>query len=311
MKIITSINDIPADLHGSVVTIGNFDGVHLGHQSIFKQVVADARQVNGKAVVITFDPHPKMVLHPERRPFYLITTISEKAALIAQTGIDALIIISFSLEFAKTTAGEFVNHILWDKLRIRKIIIGHDYAFGRNKEGNEAFLAAHGKRLGFEVQVIHAFSIGDTVISSTRVRNALTAGEIRLASEWLGRPYSLAGTVVRGHQRGAGLGFPTANIQSDKLPLPPDGVYAVVVCLDGNRYRSVLNIGNNPTFGDAARTVEAFILDFKGDVYDKDIEVLFIDRIRPEIKFDGPEKLIAQIKQDIVQAETILKDMPS
>ena len=309
MKVINSIQDIPRELHGSVVTIGNFDGVHLGHQAIFRQVIEEAHKTNRQAVVITFDPHPKMILHPERRPFYLITTIEEKIALIAETGIDALIVIPFSLTFAGTTAGEFVSEILWEKLKISKIIIGHDYTFGKNKEGNEAFLAAHGEKLGFEVEAIHAFRIKETIISSTRVRNALLDGQVRLASEWLGRPYNLAGTVIRGHQRGAGLGFPTANIKPVKELLPPDGVYAVIVRMNGKRYHGVLNIGNNPTFGDMSRSVEAFILDFKGDIYDKDIEVLFIDQIRPEIKFDGPEKLIAQINRDIDQAKDILKGM--
>ena len=309
MEVINSIQNIPEELHGSVVTIGNFDGVHLGHQAVFGQVIEEAHKTNRRAVVITFDPHPKMILHPERRPFYLITTIEEKIALIAETGIDALIVIPFSLTFAGTTAGEFVSNILWNKLKISKIIIGHDYTFGRNKEGNEAFLAAYGERMGFAVEVIHAFRIKETVISSTRIRNALLAGQVRLASEWLGRPYNLAGTVIHGHQRGAGLGFPTANINPEKLLLPSDGVYAVIVCLKRNRYQGVLNIGNNPTFGDMSRSVEAFILDFKGDIYDKNIEVLFIDQIRPEIKFDGPEKLIAQINRDIAQAKDILKGM--
>jgi len=309
MKIINSISDIPVDLHGSVVTIGNFDGVHLGHQAIFEQVIQDAHRANQPSVVITFEPHPKMVLHPERRPFYLITTIAEKTALIAEAGIDALIIIPFSLPFAATTADEFVHDILWDKLKISKIIIGHDYTFGKNKSGNEAFLASQGEKLGFTVQVISAFGIGDAVISSTRIRNALLAGQVRLASEWLGRTYNLTGTVVHGHQRGAGLGFPTANIQPEKLLLPADGVYAVLVRLNGKRYHGVLNIGNNPTFGDVSRSVEVFILNFNGDIYDAAIEVFFIDQIRPEIKFDGPGKLITQINRDIEQARNILKDM--
>ena len=201
MKVINSIQDIPQELHGSVVTIGNFDGVHLGHQAIFRQVIEEAHKANRQAVVITFDPHPKMILHPERRPFYLITTIEEKIALIAETGIDALIVIPFSLTFAGTTAGEFVSDILWDGLKISKIIIGHDYTFGKNKEGNEAFLAAHGEKLGFGVEAIHAFRIKETIISSTRVRNALLDGQVRLASEWLGRPYNLVGTVIHGHQK--------------------------------------------------------------------------------------------------------------
>lgn len=307
MKIIRDIADITEDLRGAVVTIGNFDGVHLGHQAIFREVIGEARRRNKKSAVITFDPHPKMILHPEIRPFLLITTIEEKAKLIEEAGIDALIIIPFSKEFSGTTAGEFVSGILWDKLRITRIIIGHDYRFGRGKEGNEKFLLEHGRRLGFEVDVVSAFRKDDTVISSTRVRQAILEGKVDRAARMLGRPYNLVGSVIHGHSRGAGLGFPTANISPEKVLIPPDGVYAVVFVMDGKRYQGVLNIGNNPTFGDESRSIEVFILDFHETIYDKTVELLFIERIRGEVKFDGPDKLIAQIRKDVDTAKFILK----
>lgn len=307
MEIIEHIDKITKPLPNAVVTIGNFDGVHRGHQEIFRAVIGEARRKNRKSAVITFDPHPKMILHPEIRPFLLLTTIEEKARLIGEAGIDALIIIPFSAAFSGTTAGEFVSGILWDKLRITKIIIGHDYRFGKGKEGNEQFLLEHGRKLGFEVDVVSAFAAGDTVISSTRVRQAILEGQVARAAGMLGRPYNLTGSVIHGHSRGAGLGFPTANISPEKALIPPDGVYAVIFAMQGKRWQGVLNIGNNPTFGDEARSIEVFILDFHEDIYDKTVELLFIDRIRGEIKFDGPDKLIAQISKDVDTAKAILK----
>ncbi|MBN1615423.1 MAG: bifunctional riboflavin kinase/FAD synthetase [Deltaproteobacteria bacterium] len=307
MKIIKGIDRIPSELKNAVVTIGNFDGIHLGHRLIFEQVIAEARSQKVKAVVISFDPHPKMLLHPERKPFYLITSLEEKIRLLDEIGIDALILIPFSLEFSKTTAEAFVGGILWEKLHIRKIFIGHDYTFGRGKEGNEAFLVQQGKKLGFDVDVINAFTINGGIVSSTRIRNAILDGDVKTADAMLGRPYNLSGPVVEGHRRGAGLGFPTANIDPEKVLVPARGVYAVLAEVDGKRYQGVLNIGYNPTFADEKRSVEVHLLDFEGDLYGKTLEVLFVERIRDEVKFDGPDKLVAQIRQDIDKARIILK----
>jgi riboflavin kinase/FMN adenylyltransferase len=247
-----------------------------------------------------------MILHPERRPFYLITSIEEKVRLIEAQGVDGLIIIPFNLDFAKTTAQEFVCDLLWGKLRIKKILIGHDYTFGRGKEGNEAFLVAQGEKLGFEVEVMKAFQVGDTIISSTRVRNAILAGDVKTAASWLGRPYNLVGRVVPGHNRGAGLGFPTANIEPEKELVPARGVYAARTRIADQTYGSVLNIGINPTFDDNQLSIEVHILDFKGDIYGKNLEILFMEKLRDEKKFSGPEELIAQIQKDVEQARTIL-----
>ena len=307
MDVIRGSENIPESLKGAFVTIGNFDGVHLGHRFIFRRLVEEAHHEGRPAVAISFDPHPKMVLHPERRPFYLITSLEEKIGLLAGLGIDAFILIPFSVEYARTTAEEFVRGILWERLRIRRILIGHDYTFGRGKEGNEAFLTEAGHRLGFEVDVMNAFCVGDIVISSTKIREALLAGEVRFAASLLGRPYNLAGRVISGNQRGVRLGFPTANITPDKELVPARGVYAVRVLREGKSHDGVLSIGFNPTFADGKRSVEVHIFDFHDDIYGESIEVLFIERIRDEVRFESPEKLIAQIDRDIARARKILK----
>jgi riboflavin kinase/FMN adenylyltransferase len=307
MEVIRGSQNIPENLKGAFVTIGNFDGVHLGHQFIFRKLVEEARRAGRPAVAISFDPHPKMVLHPERRPFYLITTPEEKIGLLAGLGIDAFILIPFSVEYARMTADAFVRGILWERLRIRRILIGHDYTFGREREGNGAFLTEAGRRLGFEVKVMNAFGVGDTVISSTKIREALLAGEVRFAATLLGRPYNLGGRVVSGNHRGVRLGFPTANIVPDKELVPAGGVYAVRVLRKGKRHDGVLNIGFNPTFADKKSSVEVHIFDFQQDIYGETLEILFIERIRDEVRFESPEKLIVQIGRDIDRAKEILR----
>jgi riboflavin kinase / FMN adenylyltransferase len=308
MDVIRGIENIPTHLRCAVVTIGNFDGIHLGHQLIIRRLVEEARRENCPAVVISFDPHPKMVLHPERRPFYLITSLEEKIRLLAGLDVNTFILIPFSLEYARTTAEEFVRGVLAERLHIRKIIIGHDYTFGRGKEGNEAFLSTSGKQLGFEVEVMNAVRVGETTVSSTRIREALLAGEVRLAASLLGRPYTLGGRVISGNRRGALLGFPTANISADKELIPARGVYAVDVLLEGSRRQGALSIGINPTFTDGKHSIEVHILDFNGDIYDKTLDMLFIERLRDEIRFDSPEALIAQIERDIARVREILRE---
>jgi len=306
MKRIDTLEPLSPDLKGAVVTIGNFDGVHAGHRQIFAKVLADARRCGGPAVVMTFEPHPKQVLHPERRPFYLITTLGEKLRLIEAAGMDAAWVIPFSPEFAARPASAFVEDFLCRALAIRKVYIGHDYTFGRGREGNEAFLKAKGEALGFAVEVVNAYRIGETIISSTAIREAILAGEVSRAAAMLGRPYNLAGRVVEGHRRGAGLGFPTANLDPEKVLLPARGVYAVRGAVSGRSYAGVLNIGENPTFGDGRQTVEVHLLDFAGDLYGAPLEVQFIERLRGEVKFSGPDALVAQIRKDVERARRIL-----
>ena len=306
MKVIRGLNDIPHEFRDAFVTIGNFDGVHRGHVPIFEKLIDEAHRENRKAVVITFDPHPKKILHPHIKPFYLITSPDEKIKILEDSGIDGLILIPFDLEFSKITAESFVNDILWGKLHIRKIFIGHDYTFGKNKVGNKEFLADFGEKLGFEVETIKAVKLGDEPISSTRLRYAILNGDVKLAARLLGRPYNVSGVVIPGKSRGSALGIPTANIKPDKELLPDRGVYAVIVDLEGKRHQGVLNIGFNPTFCDKELSIEVYLLDFTGNIYGEKLNVLFVDRLRDEVKFDKPEQLVQQIKSDIDQARDIL-----
>jgi riboflavin kinase/FMN adenylyltransferase len=290
------------------VTIGNFDGIHLAHQGLLNKVVEEARKRQCSGIVLTFEPHPQKVLHPERRPFYLLTTMEEKLRLIEGLGIDAVILIDFTPEFAKTSAEEFVKGILWDKLHLEKLIIGHDTAFGNRKSGNKDFLQSMGLALGFDVEAIDAVQLDGIVVSSTSVRNALHEGDVRRAMQLLGRPYNLSGIVVKGYKRGSEIGIPTANIESDKELVPALGVYAVIVDMSGVRHPGVLNIGYSPTFGDNQLTVEVHLLDFpREELYGKSINVLFIDRIRDEMKFESPKELVKQIERDIERAKELLK----
>jgi riboflavin kinase/FMN adenylyltransferase len=205
------------------------------------------------------------------------------------------------------TAESFVSEILWDKLHIRKIFVGHDYSFGKSKTGNKIFLAEFGKKLGFEVDIINAIKLDDETISSTRLRHLILDGDVRTAARLLGRPYNVSGIVVPGKKRGSILGIPTANIKPEKELIPAQGVYAVISHVEKDRYKGVLNIGFNPTFSDTELSVEVYLLDFSGDIYGKKVEVLFIERIRDEVKFENPEQLVKQIWKDIDEARTILK----
>ena len=306
MKIIKDVSEITQEFRDSIVTIGNFDGVHLAHQNIFNKVVTEARNRNRKSIVITFDPHPKKVLHPERSPFFLITSLDEKLKYIGDTGIDAVVLIEFSLELAKVTAEEFVKNILWDKLHIKKIFIGHDYAFGRGKGGNEEYLKSLGDRLGFHVEVVDAIMVDDIIISSTKTRNAILDGNVKLAERLLGRFYNLGGTIVKGYQRGTGIGFPTANIEPEKVLIPGRGVYAVIVEIEEERHPGVVNVGFNPTFANEKLSIEAHLIDFKGNIYGKNLDISFVDRIRDEMKFENPESLTKQINKDVDGAREIL-----
>ncbi|MDO9585992.1 MAG: riboflavin biosynthesis protein RibF, partial [Syntrophales bacterium] len=242
----------------------------------------------------------------ERRPFYLLTTIEEKIKLLEALDLDAIILIPFTLPYAETTAEAFMDS-LWKNLQMRKIFIGHDYRFGKGKAGNGDLLVAYGEKLGFDVTVANALSVGDIVISSTGIRKAILEGDVKKAALLLGRPYNVSGAVIEGKQRGGTMGFPTANIKPHKDLLPGKGVYAAVVNLEGERYQSVLNLGHNPTFGNVQLSLEVHLMDFNGDIYGKPLEILFIDRIREERRFSDPEELSLQIKKDGDMARAILK----
>ncbi len=306
MDVIRDLENIPKDLKYSLITIGNFDGVHLGHQQIFQRLITEAKEKNRKSAVITFEPHPQKIIHPERRPFFLLTPLEEKLGFMASLGIDVAVVITFSPEFARITAEDFVRRVLWNKFRLQKIFIGYDYAFGNNKEGNAGFLETLGEELGFQVEEISAVTIDGIIVSSTNIRLAILEGNVGRAARMLDRPYTLDGTVVKGYRRGTGIGFPTANIKSEKV-IPGVGVYVIIAGIDGTRYQGVLNIGYNPTFGNDELSTEVHLLDFQGDIYGKEIEISFIDRLRDERKFESSEKLVEQISRDVERAKEILE----
>ncbi|MGD8454898.1 MAG: bifunctional riboflavin kinase/FAD synthetase [Anaerolineales bacterium] len=293
-------------LQDAWLTIGSFDGVHLGHQQIIKQITSGAHASGVPAVVLTFHPHPSVVLRGPRESFYL-TTQEKKAALLEALGVDILITQPFNREVSSISAGDFVNQ-LYTHLNIQQLWVGHDFAMGHNREGTFSVLEAYGEELGFKVQALDAFQIEGEVVSSSRIRRCLEAGQVEQAAKLLGRPFSLCGLVEKGDGRGHKIGSPTANLAIRKeLAVPAAGVYAVRVNLDNQTYRAVSNIGVRPTFEEQTTgpRVEAHILNFDKDIYGEEIELEFAAHLRDEQRFPSVEALIAQIQADIRQAEAI------
>ena len=305
MKIIEHLEEIEDPFTNAVVTIGNFDGVHIGHQSLFHEVILKAAELKGTSVAITFAPHPLRVLTKRRHP-RLITLNEQKKELIAATKLDVLIIIPFTKDFAAISARDFVSDLLLKRIGMQAIIVGKDYSFGKNREGDVRLLQTLGRELGFEVILadwIKASLKNEGRISSTRIRKLVAAGDVETAQKLLGRCYQIRGDVVRGRNRGGKLlGFPTANIALQDELCPKTGIYAVTVDWKGKLYQGVANIGYSPTFDDHVFTVEVHILDFHEDLYGQKIKVNFLKRIRDEMKFNGLEALSDQIRNDIAVA---------
>ena len=283
------------------VTIGNFDGVHLGHQELLRRTVARANAAGTSSVALTFTPHPIRFFSPRAR-FYEITSLEEKAALIARFGIDTLVVEPFTGEVGRMWPAEFAREILARRLRARYVIVGYDFTFGRNRTGSPAMLGAIGKELGFEVEVVPPLVRGGLIVSSTRIRDLLLAGRVREAEELLCRPYRVSGPVITGAGRGRKLGYPTANIQYAQELLPLPGVYVVEAEVARIRYRAVASVGFNPTFGENSLGVEVHLLDFDRDLYGQEVSVYFRDRIRDERKFKTVEELVRQIEKDVQYA---------
>jgi riboflavin kinase/FMN adenylyltransferase len=312
MNVINDITEIKQPFNNPVVTIGNFDGVHNGHQAIFHQVIEKAESINGTSVAITFEPHPIKVLKKNNPP-PLITLYEQKVELIAKTGMDVLICIPFNKAFADVTAGQFLEDILVKKIGIKAIVIGKDYSFGKNRKGNIAYLRDNADRLGYEVIVADWIPIANNLagrISSTRVREIVMDGNVHEVVPLLGRHYQIRGKVLAGRNRGGRLlGFPTANINIVDELCPKTGVYAVVVEYCGAHYKGVANIGYSPTFDDHVFTIEVHLLDFNNDLYGQDIRVDFIRRIRDEKKFSNIDELAQQIQKDIDSGRKILSNL--
>ncbi|HBA89037.1 MAG TPA: riboflavin biosynthesis protein RibF [Geobacter sp.] len=307
MFIFKSVSEIREKLRRPVATIGNFDGVHLGHREIFRRVRSLAEEKGGVSVVITFVPHPLKVLAPERG-LKLITTCREKESLIGSAGIDYLLEIPFDREFAAISATQFVQKVLVDAIGLESLVIGYDYAFGRGREGNATLLKELGGRFGFAVEELQPISNGATVYSSTAVRNMVLQGNVEGVVDVLGRHYAATGTVVHGHRRGQQLGFPTANIITEKDLLPAAGVYAVKVCLGQRLLDGACNIGTNPTFGNDRVSLEVFLFDFDGDLYGREVTLFFIERLREERRFATLDLLKEAIAADVARCKEILKD---
>jgi riboflavin kinase/FMN adenylyltransferase len=309
MKTIYSIEEITKPFNKAVVTIGNFDGVHLGHQALFHEVIEKAEAVGGTSIAMTFEPHPMRVLKKNNYP-PLITLIEQKVELIGRADLDVLICFPFTREFAKLTPREFVEDILIRKLGMVAMVVGKDYTFGKDREGNVGMLKTFAELFDFELILADWIQMAKTEkgrISSTKIRRLVTDGRVDEAQPLLGRYYQIRGTVTTGRDRGGKLlGFPTANIKLQDELCPKTGVYAVTVECEGNRYDGVANIGYSPTFDDYVFTIEVHILDFDENIYGSKILVNFIKRIRDELKFSGIEELAQQIKQDVIAAREIL-----
>ncbi len=305
--IYNSLNDLKTPFKNPVLTIGNFDGVHKGHLALFDKVKKIARDIDGQSVVMTFDPHPVKVMKPGFHP-PLITPTEQKLELIQLAGIDVILCIPFTKEFASIPAEDFIKDILLGKIGIKEIVVGYDYSFGYKRQGTIDLLKTMGERYGFKVHVINQISMDGCTVSSTAIRKLVQEGDLDGAKKLLDRDYQVCGVVVKGKNRGARLlGYPTANLKLVDELIPKFGVYAVQVIVDGKQYNGLTNIGYNPTFGSNAFSIETHILDFSGNLLGETITVKFIKRLRDEKTFNSIEVLSEQIGKDIIEAKKVFK----
>ncbi len=296
----------------SVVTVGTFDGIHKGHQEIITNLVAGAKSLNAKSTLVTFEPHPGLVVGNRGKiPLNLLTTIEEKSKLLESMGLDRLIVTNFTSAFASMTAEEFITQILLEKLHMKRIIIGHDHSFGKNRQGNIDLLSDFGKDNDFSLESLSPVTIKDEIVSSTLVRKLVYEGNVEKASNLLGREYSITGQIVKGDGRGRELGYPTANLKpySQYKLIPKEGVYATHIKIDGEIFNSVTYVGPRPTFNLSHKVIEAHIYDFDRDIYNKHVELYFTKFIRDDIKFNSAHELLPQIKHDKETAFEILKQL--
>lgn len=299
MRVFRKVDDLPEFKHG-VLTIGTFDGVHQGHQEIIKRINSVARENGGESILLTFHPHPRLVINPNDTSLKLLNTLEEKIDLLDHYGVDNLIVAPFSVEFSQLTAEQYVQDFLLKNIKPQTIVIGYDHHFGNNREGGIEALKSLAEPAGVVIEEISKQTVDDIAVSSTKVRHAVSAGEVEKAQALLGHPYGLEGIVVHGKKLGKGLGYPTANIEianANKL-IPAQGVYAVRVGLNDDWYGGMLNIGTNPTFDGTEQSVEVYIFDFERDIYGKEIAIQFVQYLREELKFDSANDLVAQMRED-------------
>lgn len=295
-------------LGNAVVTSGTFDGVHIGHQKILARLSEVAKQEQGESVVITFWPHPRLVLFPDQQDLRLLSTLDEKAELLEKYHIDHLVVLKFDKAFAATSSHDFIQQILVEKLGTQKLVIGYDHRFGRNREGSFEYLKEHSAQFGFGVEEIPRQDIDHVGVSSTKIRKALQLGDVTTANNYLGSEYMLTGKVVKGLQLGREIGYPTANIEVDETfkLIPEDGIYAVRIKVKGQLYNGMLYIGVRPTLGnELRRTIEVNIFDFDQDIYEENVRLYFVQHLRGDEKFDdleGLKKQLARDKEDALKA---------
>jgi riboflavin kinase/FMN adenylyltransferase len=308
MKLITDLSHFTSIKNShSVITLGNFDGLHLGHQKLVKMVIDRAEQTGGQSVVFTFQPHPLKILAPNRCP-PLLSLYEEKVELFRDMGIDLLIMAPFTHELSSLLPEDFVRNVLHNLLRVKAIIVGNNYRFGRGRRGNVMMLRKLGQIYGFDVLIVDEMTINGEIISSTKIRRLLIIGEVEHAARLLGRYYAITGTVVQGDKRGRLLGFPTANIKADHELLPEPGVYVSRIKLHNTLYNGVVSIGYRPTFNKNIIAVEAYIFDFNKNIYGEKLTLFFLNRLREEKKFDNVTSLIIQIREDVEKARELLAD---
>jgi riboflavin kinase/FMN adenylyltransferase len=309
MRIFRGLDNLEK-IQNAVVTQGTFDGVHLAHKIILNKVKQLAKDKYGESVVMTFEPHPRMVLKPDNHDLKLLTTLDEKIELLRYEGIQNLIVIPFTIELSQMHSQAFIKQILVDKIGTKTLVIGYDHRFGKNREGSFEHLKNYSNDFGFEVEEVSEQLVDEIAVSSTKIRNALNEGKIIIAAKYLGRNYSIKGTVVKGRQLGRTIGYPTANliVDSENKLIPSDGVYAVKVIVNSNTFGGMLNIGNNPTVEGKGRSIEVNIFDFSEDIYNQSISIIFVNKLREEEKFNGLDALKTQLEKDKLLAIEVIQN---
>ncbi len=300
MQVFESL-DFTVKFANPVLTIGNYDGVHIGHRTIIEVVKGMALEIGGTPMLMTFHPHPLHVLRPDKE-LPSITPIEEKKRLIEEAGIEVLVVVPFTQEFSHVTPEAYVRDILIGKLNIKALVVGYDFKFGKGGRGDIEGMKRYAEAYGFSLEVVNAVTIGGEKVGSNKIRKLLQNGEVDKADLLLGRPYMISGEVVHGEGRGRAFGFPTINMQTRFDLVPPNGVYISEVMLGGKRLHSVTNIGYNPTFGGQRRAIETFILDYDGDLYGENVRLFFHGRLREEVRFGSVEELRKQIERDVKSA---------
>lgn len=307
MKVYKSLEEVPQIPH-AIVTQGTFDGVHTAHKVILNRLKEIAKEQKGETVVITFHPHPRMVLFPDDHGLKLLHSLDEKIEALSQQGINHLIILPFSKEFSRLTSLQFIRDIIVSKIGTQVLVIGYNHRFGKNREGTFEHLNEYSTLYGFTVEEIPEHDVDEVSVSSTRIRRALENGELKLAAKYLGANYTLQGTVVKGAQLGRTIGVPTANLFVEEInkQLPVDGVYVVKVFINNKTYGGMLNCGYKPTLNGTTHTIEVHLFDFNEDIYNRRLKIEFVDKLRPEIKFENLVALTNQLQKDKLRALSIL-----